>query len=530
MKIWFDEVEITQLFDDIDVKRDVMPERTNYGTAVPSRHGEYYTGHRYGVRQVDVEFLIIADDLNSLQAIKKGIAFMLDIDRPAKLVFSDEPDRFLYAVLDGQTQVDEILRDGKGMLTFICHDPFYYSDTEKEFLADATDLLKIDNFGTAPTSPKFELEFPNDCGFVALVSPAGVIQIGEPEQVDAVPIPRSERLLNTNMEALTGWTYNSAANTKTLTPNSTIGGTFKINGFMTSPATYGNTGPSWHGPSMRRTLPAAMNGDVSSQYFETTIWFNFKSLRTGQVVTSSVRRDLDAEQKGVFEFNVMDDSNNFLAGVRMMDQTVYHDMTVPEFWVGNTRVWREDLTKPAPRREKYTYREGGKVKTGYRNVYASDVGKWNDMAGFVKITKFNHRITFDLQKIGDNGRVEHRKTMTVRLDAGQHAQKGRHLQAWFGKFPNYPVMDTWGIRHLDFTKHNTDTELDVPNTFKSGDKLLIDCESSQAYLNGGLFMDKVDIGSEFFEVISGETEVQLMHSRFGRLRPSFKASIREKWL
>lgn len=530
MKIWFDEVEITELFDVVNVNRDIMPERTNLSMAIPSRHGEYFTGHRYGIRTVTVDFLVIADGLNSLQAIKKGMAFMLDIDRPAKLIFDDEPDKLLYAVLDGQTQVEEILKEGRGSLTFICHDPFYYSMIEKEFLADGDDKVVIDNFGTAPTSPKFELEFPGDCGFVSLVSPAGVIQIGEPAEVDAIPIPPSERLMNDRMEATTGWTFNGAS-AKNVTGGS-IGGTVIVNsgGYGLTPSGYGTATSSWYGPSLRKSLPVSTDATNSSQYFEAKAIFEFKTTRSGQVVTSGARRDIDAEQKGVFEFHIMDESNNFLAGIRFQDATVYHDMTVPEFWVGTKRVWKENLSKPKPKREKYTYKSGGKVKTGYRNVYASDVGKWNDFYGTITIKKFKDRITFDLQKLGTDGKVIARKTHTAYLSSTQNAQKARHIQSWFGKYAHYTAIDKWSLTHVSFTKHNTEKERDVPNLFKAGDKLLIDCESAQVYLNEALQMEEVDIGSEFFEVISGQTEVQLLHSRFGGLRPSFKASITEKWL
>ncbi|WP_404354633.1 distal tail protein Dit [Exiguobacterium aurantiacum] len=532
MKIWFDEVEITELFDVVDVSRDIMPERTNLSMAIPSKHGEYFTGHRYGLRTVSVDFLVVADGLNSLQAIKKGMAFMLDIDRPAKLIFDDEPDKLLYAVLDGQTSVEEILKEGRGTLTFICHDPFYYATTEKVFQGDASDKLIIDNLGTAPTSPRFELEFPGSCGFVSLVSPSGVIQIGEPSQVDVVPVPDSERLVKTDMESTSGWTINGTS-AKTLTAGTRIDGTIGVNsgGYALRPSGYGTTtGTGWHGPSLRRSLPQSTDGTSSAQYFEVTAFFEFKSNKGGQVVNNDVKRDIDAEQKGTFEFNIMDEDNNFIAGIRLQDSTVYHDMTVPEFWVGTKRVWQESLKKPAPKREKFTYKEQGKVKTGYRDVYASDVGKWNDMYGVIKIKKFKNRITFDLQKLGSGGKVVARKTQTVYLTSTQNTKKARHIQSWFGKYPNNPVIDAWSLSYVGFTKHNTEEEYDIPNTFKQGDKLVVDCNDSQVYLNGALFMEQVDIGSEFFEVVSGQTEVQLMHSRFGGLRPSFKATITEKWL
>lgn len=533
MKVFFDEVEITQLLKVVNVQRGIMPERTNYTVEVPSRHGAYYTGHKYGARTVSIDFLMLGSDLNSLQALKKALAFMLDIDRPAKLKFDDEPDKLLYAVLDGSTDVDEILKEGRGTLTFICHDPFYYAEAEKEFTGASGGLMTINNLGTISTDPRFTLDFTGDCGFIALASPDGVIQIGNTSQVDEVALPKQEKLLHLNMTTNTGWTINSAS-TKLKTGSSSVRGTMGNTTVGAKPTSYGTATTGWTGPSLRRDIPASIDATGLARYFEATFMFEFKSEKAGQVTTSTVKRDIDAAQKGILEISITDENNDYLAGIRFADATVYHDMAVPEFWVGGQLVWKEDLKKPAPKREKYTYKSGGKVKTGYRTVYASDVGKWNDFYGSITIKKYWDRIVFDLQKIEKvKGvlKVVARKTYTHYLSETQKNQKAKSIQSWFGRYASEPFIDKVALNQVIFRKLNTTSKFDVPNTFQSGDQLVIDCESNQVFLNGALFMEQVDIGSEFFEVVAGQTEIQLMHSSFtGVTAPTFKGYITERWL
>lgn len=531
-KIWFDEVELTQLIRVFDIKRDVMPERVNTSVDVPSRHGAYYTGYKYGIRKVSVDFLLIAEGENSLEDFKRSLAFMLDMETPAKLRFSDDPDRYLYAVLDGATEVAEVLDDGRGTLTFICHDPFLYSATEKEFTADSTGLVVINNQGTTTTDPRFKIDFKGDCGFIALVSPDGVIQMGNTQEVDAVALPKQERLLNLNMTTASGWTVNSASTRLKTTAN--VRGAIGTTLVGVKPTSYGASTAGWTGPSIRRDLPASLDTSGSARYFEATFMLEFKSEKAGQITTSTVRRSIDSAQKGTLEASILDENNNYLAGIRFQDSTVYHDMTIPEFWVGGQRVWRDDLKKPAPKKERYTYKSGGKVKTGYRNVYADEVGRWNDFYGSITIKKFWNRIVFDLQKIEKvKGvrKVVARKTHTHYLSDTQKNQRAKSVQAWFGRYSNEPFIDKMAVNQVLFSKLNTTGSYDIPNTFQEGDQLIVDCESNQVFLNGSLFMDQVDIGSEFFEVVAGETEVKLIHSSFtGVAQPTLKVNIREKWL
>lgn len=533
VKVWLDENELTQVIKIFNINRDVMPERINTSIEVPQRHGAYYTGHRYGIRKVSIEYLIIGDDLNNLEDFKKVLAKALDLERPAKLQFSDEPDRFLYAVLDGTTEVTEVLNDGRGTLNFVCHDPFYYSTTEKEFTADANGLMVINNQGTISTEPRFELDFTGDCGFIAIASPDGIIQIGNTEQLDEVALPKQEKLLNLSMTTTSGWTVNST-DTKLKTAGATIQGTVGTTALGIKPTSFGTPTSGYTGASIIRDLPASIDTSGSARYFEATFMLDFKSIKSGAIDTKTVRRDIDSEQKGVLEVSLTDENNNYLAGIRFQDSTVYHDMTIPEFWVGGQRVWRENISKPAPKKQRYTYKVGGKVKTGYKKLYADEVGKWNDFYGTITIKKYWDRIVFDLQKLEKvNGvfKVVARKTHTQMLSQTQRDQRAKTVQVWFGRYGSEPVIDTMAINQVIFNKLNTSEKYDVANTFQSGDQLVVDTDENTVFLNGASLMNDLEIGSQFFDVVAGETEVKLIHSSFdGVAQPTFKAYIREKWL
>src|SRR5690625_3224128 len=107
------------------------------------------------VRVISVPVFLLADDMSDLQKIKEDMAEWLIHDEPKPLIFKDEPGRTYYAVVDGSLDLDELVRWGDGVITFICPDPYKYGEEKTvEFSEDST---VIENNGTAPAKPIIEL-------------------------------------------------------------------------------------------------------------------------------------------------------------------------------------------------------------------------------------------------------------------------------------------------------------------------------------------------------------------------------------
>src|SRR5690606_14826979 len=84
---------------------------------------------------------------------------LLDVEEPAPLTFADEPWKTYYGILDGTPDWVEVLRIGQGVLTFVCTDPYGYSDT---IVQNLTNNPVIYNDGTAETFPTFEIDVKKD--------------------------------------------------------------------------------------------------------------------------------------------------------------------------------------------------------------------------------------------------------------------------------------------------------------------------------------------------------------------------------
>src|SRR5690625_7184800 len=68
-------------------------------------------------RVISVHILIMAESFSDLQKIKEDLAEWLIHDEPKELIFKDEPDRSYYAVVDGELDLDELVRWGDGVIT-----------------------------------------------------------------------------------------------------------------------------------------------------------------------------------------------------------------------------------------------------------------------------------------------------------------------------------------------------------------------------------------------------------------------------
>src|SRR5690606_15095313 len=133
------------------------------------------------VREITVPVFIKADDISDLQKIKEDLADWLIHDEPKELIFKDEPDRTYFAVVDGSLDLDELVRWGEGVITFICPDPYKYGP-EKVYQTDQ-DTFIIENEGTAPTKPIFELTAKEPVTFAMVSDGERYNMIGRPTNV-----------------------------------------------------------------------------------------------------------------------------------------------------------------------------------------------------------------------------------------------------------------------------------------------------------------------------------------------------------
>lgn len=168
----------------LNVERSVLPPRENFSKSIPTMNGSFYTGYHYGEREITLEVYIKAKTNQEYMNKVRQLADALHTEAPSELIISDEPDRYYYAVLDGDTVLDKTVFSGTVQLKFICHDPIAYSNTEEVFEPDSKNVVTIVNNGTTDTHMEVAVKFQNPaCFFQATNKDGSSVLIGKPKNL-----------------------------------------------------------------------------------------------------------------------------------------------------------------------------------------------------------------------------------------------------------------------------------------------------------------------------------------------------------
>lgn len=260
-------------------------------------------------------------------------------------------------------------------------------------------------------------------------------------------------------------------------------------------------------------------GYVSKQYIKTTS--TTKSLR-------ATSEDSAERQKGRIEVTGFSKQGEKLFKCVMRDSSGYYEYTEPEVHIGNNLVLDDGKATPDPNTRKEVTSEG---KTITRKINSGKYGQWNEFNGWftIKRTTDNRgKQTWQclVEKLKDDGTVErklpYKKTVTTEFPTGELAS----IVLWIGQWKDEPVVSTMQCSHIQVKNLNNSKEEKLP-IFEKGDELVIDNETQKIYLNGSLFMNELDIGSEFFSSPVGESQFKCITDGNNI---NIGTSIKKRWI
>lgn len=135
-----------------EIVRSVMPNVFNSSKYVPGLNGSVFNRSTLSESYITVKCRLIKKKRNDVQVSMRKIAGKLHSPTPEKLKLRDEKDHYNLAIVDGMTEVEKYFNTGYFEITFICHDPFAYTD-EKVFPVNET----FNNVGTFETHSIIEI-------------------------------------------------------------------------------------------------------------------------------------------------------------------------------------------------------------------------------------------------------------------------------------------------------------------------------------------------------------------------------------
>ena len=139
----------------IDFRQPILPSYQVNTVEAPARHGAFIgKKNKLAAKTIQVEVFIKADSETDLRLKVREIAAWLYTQEVKPLTYDFESDKTYYAILQGDTDLQEVLKYGRGTINFLCPDPFAYGDVIDSALGASVTYL-----GTAPTYPTYTVTF-----------------------------------------------------------------------------------------------------------------------------------------------------------------------------------------------------------------------------------------------------------------------------------------------------------------------------------------------------------------------------------
>nr|DAM25017.1 MAG TPA: distal tail protein [Caudoviricetes sp.] len=365
-------------------------------------------------------------------------------------------------------------------------DPEYYADT-----------ITVHNGGTYPVEPVITATMHADNGFLGFAnSQGGVLQFGNPEEIDGYTSEESEVALN--LAAVQGSHMDNQAASNNLywgdnpaTPNEQIGNAIwtqdSYDGWKVEPNWPSITGDHkyWNGPSIKHNLAQTHNGNFKSNL----TWDVMTRFQTGVSKVGSLETTLESDGKPIFQMILKDNS-------ALSDQI---------WWMcyyKNQLVVNEQLD---------------------RNIFT------NDKFIQLELQKFGNSVVFRVSPwVGNRGRET---TITRQFTFADAASvETKQFSAWFMR------DKTWGESTMYLIAstvkwQNVSWYTDIKNRFSNGDVITVDVANTKTYFNGNEDRTLHTLGNQWdkFLLPPGDTTIQLMPSSWAQPF-ACEVGLKEAWL
>lgn len=449
--------------------------------------GEEFGYTTYKSRLIEMPFELIGDIAESYNKIQK----ILNVSEPKKLVFGNYPNRYFYAIPNGNLDITQVSIFGKGTITWIVPDGVAYSVAEFDFdgvQQDGYQTITVQNNGTEWADVDYEITHNHENGFIGLISQYGIIQLGKEEEADGETYKASEVL------AKGFGKFATDHGTSAQNPSNTTSGTLEVRDVAGNDCLLlagGQSGSAnwWNGGMKTITIPADSEGATGSKnfYCYTQHWFE-----TGLM-----------GQTGAQTIAFLTGDNQVICAMSINKSDLVGNMAHVDWFGPKNKLLKSiDFSPTNGEGNPYNLKMGGGhndfLKEGER----------------LRIFWYGQYFTYTLPEI---------KNMEC-----------KKVQIWIGQWGNRNLGNQYVtrnyIKHFSFTKNNVEKYRDIPNRYKAGDVVTIDGESAKVLVNGMSARGDEITGTDYFKVPPGTTEIQFCYSSFSSPPPRIRAKIREVYL
>ena len=225
-----------------------------------------------------------------------------------------------------------------------------------------------------------------------------------------------------------------------------------------------------------------------------------RASEAGYTVTYELQGETADDKQGRLQVYGFSSSGVQLFSLSVIDDSEWYEATYPIVRVnGKDFLYEEKYIEPKAKTKEVE--SGGTIK--YENILSGKLGKWNDFLGDIQIER---KDDVWYAYISSNNRVIQSSKVK---DTSNSAENLAYIALYIGtsnpEKPSAMALQNLQVQSLS----NVDPTIHNIQQFVEGDIIEIDCGIPSVKLNGIERNDLVDIGSQFFDLDVGETEIKL---------------------
>ena len=262
-------------------------------------------------------------------------------------------------------------------------------------------------------------------------------------------------------------------------------------------------------------------------------YVNVENLKGYAGVDNSVDYSDDPDyadhKTGIAEVYGFDINGTQIFRLYLGDTNEYFEYNQAEVSISKKSILKTSNASPKEHTDKTVDADGKQVTNHYMS---GQYGSWNDANAYFTLTRKktgkNYVYSAQVQK-NEGGKFTKSVSANNKRSNEYSTEQLSYLAIYLGTMAD-KLENACGVGISDIKVYELNPESEeISNIkyFESGDKLDLDFENGDCYLNNELRNDLVDIGSTYFTVDEGETTLQVFSDDKSA---SLGVLIREKWL
>ncbi|WP_285007072.1 distal tail protein Dit [Lactococcus garvieae] len=505
-KINYGQNELTSLMKILDVRRNIGADKENKVEDKVGGGADFiYSRRKQKIIEVDFISFEIA------YVAREKIAKMLDSDILQQLIFSDKPNEYWDAIVDGEVSFKESSdwERSTGTIKFLVPSGYAESIDTKVLNnassgggngiikqnADGSVTVEINNNGTLPIYPTIKVTPTSETGYLAFVGQNGILEIGNPDEADTTTA-KSQKLVcdfktksdfETNFVPDTSWTTSWPTNLEGMPLNSTIA--WKGDGIRIGAMAQSSL---WNAGVLRYEVPKDDLGNYVKDWHA-----NFNTLY--------IQKNL--EQCGRFQIHFADENKQPLACFEIYKGGVGESASLNFWLIGGDKKLKHF------KNHTFSATTGKPDKNGAPLFAASHGGQ--------AIVKQGNKISFYWRAMAE----------TYLMGDVPASTKLAYVYVVIGKRRYYQMVADTSLRSFKLMNLNNEYTVDILNKYQPEDEIKVDMAQSKIFVNDiGANSDFIT-GSNFFAIPPGKSQkLELVCSPWTTTPPDIEVSWKERYL